>query len=326
MKFSIIIPVYNSEKYLKECVDSVLKQKYKNFEIILVDDESKDSSPEICDEYAIQDDRIKVIHKQNGGTADSRNFGLRAANGDYITFMDNDDYWSDEYVLSEYYSLLSESHSDVLMFNTMEYWEKSKQFTLNNNFINRNEVCGQEKNTALANILKKGLLYRAVWAKVIKKDLIIENNLFFKPGIRNEDTYWTTILWFCGQTFDWCEKVFYVYRKETGSAQTDKKVTLKEIMDLQKICKEYILMGERLEDNEFKKVVMSYLAYPYAVLLAQTYDLDHSNREKILKDIQRFSYVLDFDFDPSVRKVKKLFHIFGYRITSYLLHLYLRYR
>lgn len=95
MKISIIIPVYNSTLYLKQCVESILAQTYHNFEILLVDDGSTDDSPMICDEYAKKDDRIVTIHKQNGGTSDARNVGLEKASGDYITFMDNDDYWSD---------------------------------------------------------------------------------------------------------------------------------------------------------------------------------------------------------------------------------------
>ena len=99
MRFSIIIPVYNSEKYLKACVNSVLQQSYKDIEVILVDDGSKDRSPQICDTYAGQDKRIRTIHKKNGGTADARNAGLEVATGDYITFIDNDDYWKDRYAL-----------------------------------------------------------------------------------------------------------------------------------------------------------------------------------------------------------------------------------
>ena len=95
MKISIIIPVYNSTLYLKQCVESILAQTYHNFEILLVDDGSTDDSPMLCDEYAQKDDRIVTIHKQNGGTSDARNVGLEKASGDYITFMDNDDYWSD---------------------------------------------------------------------------------------------------------------------------------------------------------------------------------------------------------------------------------------
>mgnify|MGYP003175335838 FL=1 len=88
---SIIIPVYNAEKYLRYCVDSILQQSYTNLEVILVDDGAKDSSPSICDDYAQSDSRVTVIHQPNGGIAKAQNTGLDAAHGDYIAFADNDD-------------------------------------------------------------------------------------------------------------------------------------------------------------------------------------------------------------------------------------------
>ena len=92
MFFSVVVPVYNVEQYLKECVDSILSQTFKDFELILVNDGSKDSSPAICDEYAKKDDRIKVIHKPNGGLSDARNVGTAAAKGEYVIYIDSDDY------------------------------------------------------------------------------------------------------------------------------------------------------------------------------------------------------------------------------------------
>ena len=93
---SIIIPVYNVEKYLERCVKSVINQTYKNLEIILVDDGAKDNSGKMCDELSKLDSRIKVIHKENGGLSDARNFGLKIATGDYIGFVDSDDYIADD--------------------------------------------------------------------------------------------------------------------------------------------------------------------------------------------------------------------------------------
>ena len=94
---SIIVPVYNAEKTLRQCVDSILSQEYKDFELFLVDDGSKDGSPAICDEYAEKDNRIKVIHKPNGGVSSARNLGLDYAKGEWVTFIDSDDYISDDY-------------------------------------------------------------------------------------------------------------------------------------------------------------------------------------------------------------------------------------
>ena len=91
-KVSIIIPVHNTETYIRRCVDSAINQTYKNIEIILIDDGSSDKSPEICDEYALLDDRIIVIHKDNGGLSSARNTGLKIASGEYISFLDSDDW------------------------------------------------------------------------------------------------------------------------------------------------------------------------------------------------------------------------------------------
>ena len=102
---SIIVPVYNMEKYLTQCVSSLINQNYKDVEIILVDDGSTDASPQMCDEFAKQDDRIKVIHKTNGGQGSARNMGLDIANGEYISFIDSDD-WVD---INMYTHLLSVS-------------------------------------------------------------------------------------------------------------------------------------------------------------------------------------------------------------------------
>ncbi|OUQ56652.1 hypothetical protein B5E58_10530, partial [Tyzzerella sp. An114] len=95
-KISVIVPIYNVEKYLNRCVDSIINQTYKNLEIILVDDGSPDNCGKICDEYAKKDNRIKVVHKENGGVSSARNVGLNIATGDYIGFVDGDD-WIDLY-------------------------------------------------------------------------------------------------------------------------------------------------------------------------------------------------------------------------------------
>ena len=99
-RIAIIVPIYRVENYLCRCVDSLLAQTYKNIEIILVDDGSPDNCPMMCDKYALKDNRIKVVHKANGGLADARNAGVRIANSDYIVFVDSDDYVDPTYISS----------------------------------------------------------------------------------------------------------------------------------------------------------------------------------------------------------------------------------
>lgn len=116
---SIIVPIYNVENYLRKCVDSLINQTFKDLEIILVDDGSPDSCPAICDEYAIQDSRIKVVHKKNGGLSSARNAGIDVATGLYLTFVDSDD-WIEVDTLEYAYSLITKYNSDVVEYSLTE--------------------------------------------------------------------------------------------------------------------------------------------------------------------------------------------------------------
>ena len=119
---SVIIPVYKVELYLKQCVESILIQTYSNIEIILVDDGSPDSCPQICDEYARKDYRIKVIHKSNGGLSDARNVGLNGAVGQYVVFVDSDDYWLNENCLKSLVDEINRTPNiDFICFNSYSF-------------------------------------------------------------------------------------------------------------------------------------------------------------------------------------------------------------
>lgn len=116
IKISIIIPVYNVEKYLATCLDSVINQTYKNLEILLIDDGSTDSSGLICEQYSKKDTRIKTIHKKNGGLSDARNVGISYASGDYISFIDSDDFIDINTftILNQY---IKQYNADIITFN-----------------------------------------------------------------------------------------------------------------------------------------------------------------------------------------------------------------
>lgn len=120
-KVSVIVPVYNAEKYLQECVDSILRQTLTDLELILVDDGSTDSSPAICDRYAEQDARVQVIHKPNGRAASARNAGLRAASGEYVAFVDSDDWIS-----PEMYEKMLETGADVTLCDYVRFQGKTE--------------------------------------------------------------------------------------------------------------------------------------------------------------------------------------------------------
>ena len=125
MVFSVVVPVYNVEKYLRECVDSILAQSFEDFELILVDDGSKDSSGAICDEYAQQDARVKVIHKENGGQSTARNLGIEAAKGEFAIFLDSDDMICDNNFFADIHGV-AEGNTDVIVFRYCKYYSDGR--------------------------------------------------------------------------------------------------------------------------------------------------------------------------------------------------------
>lgn len=162
---SIIIPVYNVEKYLEECLDSILKQTYKNFEAILIDDGSKDNSGKICDEYAQKDARFKVIHKQNEGVSVTRNLALDMANGEYITFLDSDD-MLEEGALDFLYKEMVNNNSDLVIGGVKDI-KNGKVICQTNEY---KEILNKED--ALKEFFDEKMFKCVIWAKMYRREII----------------------------------------------------------------------------------------------------------------------------------------------------------
>ena len=177
---SIIVPVYNVEKYLNKCIDSIINQTYKNIEIILVDDGSTDNSGKICDEYLLRDSRIKVIHKNNGGLSSARNEGINISSGEYIGFVYSDD-WVEPNMYEEMYKKILYSNADIV---DCGYWKEYENKSIK--YISANEVkfCGE-------NLLQKCYLSNLVQPEVCRKlyKRYIFNNVKFPLNKYYEDAF-----------------------------------------------------------------------------------------------------------------------------------------
>lgn len=198
MLFSIIVPVYNVEKFLPKCLDSILCQTYSEFECIVVDDGSQDSSGSICDEYANRDFRIKVIHQRNAGLGAARNTGLKNAVGDYICFCDSDD-WVEKDLLYELSTMISVASPDVIIYGFTHILRNKK----NNNLYYKDD----------AEIIKDRLLTNewtcAAWNKCFKKTLF--NGEKFPEGVLYEDAAFIPQLVFRAENVEVIDKCFYNY-------------------------------------------------------------------------------------------------------------------
>ena len=166
MKVSIIVPVYNVEKYLTKCIDSIINQTYKYLEIILVDDGSTDNSSQICDQYAIKDNRIKVIHKENGGLSDARNVGIKNSTGEYLSFIDSDDY-IDKDMIECLYNAITNTNSDIAVCGKYIEGETGKYYLKNVN----SQLKIYNSKEALKSILTNNLIDVSACDKLFKKTL-----------------------------------------------------------------------------------------------------------------------------------------------------------
>lgn len=179
---SVIVPIYNVEKYLTKCIESIINQTYENLEIILVDDGSPDNCPIICDEYAKRDSRVKVIHKKNGGLSDARNTGLDIATGEYIMFIDSDDFVEIDMMESMMNNMI-DNNVDLVVCNIKYIYDNSEKVKYNQ----KNKVL--DKYEAMQEYIKDGIVQAVAWNKLYKRNLI--NDMRYKVGKINEDEFFT---------------------------------------------------------------------------------------------------------------------------------------
>ena len=208
---SIIVPIYKVEKYLDRCINSILNQTFKDFELILVDDGSPDRCGDICEEYAKKDKRIKVIHKENGGLSDARNAGLDIATGKFIGFIDSDDFiHKDMYMIL--YDAIIKSKSDI---SQCKFKYFSKEDELNKNIINDGKYEIYNNINAIEEIIDNKNLNTNVWNKLYKRELF--NDIRFPKGKIHEDEFVTYKVFYRAKTVSYVNKeLYYYFSNDTG--------------------------------------------------------------------------------------------------------------
>lgn len=233
---SVIVPIYNTQDYLCKCIDSILSQTYRNFELILVDDGSTDECPAICDRYGLADDRITVIHKQNGGLASARNAGLEAAGGKYISFVDSDDYIAPN--LLETVVAVMEKHScDWAGFGMIK--EDPNGALIERIGFKPCEVCVLSEEDRMEFLLKYLLNYRTGWeacSHVFRGDIIRENHLRFvsERVVFAEDMLFSFMYWLYAKSCVVIEDQLYHYiqRRESLMGESKRRNVIPQIHSL----------------------------------------------------------------------------------------------
>lgn len=303
-KISVVVPIYNVEKYLIKCIDSIINQTYKNLEIILVDDGSPDSSGKIAEDFKIKDSRIKVIHKENGGLSDARNVGIDNATGKYIVFIDSDDYVEKEFV-EELYKALDENikiaqcgikkvndNFEILEeYGYKESVKKSGSEMLKDTYTHKNYL----ENTV-------------VWNKIY--DINLFKNIRFPKGKIHEDEYTTYKLFYGQENIKVINKNLYNYRQAPDSI-TGKKYNLKRL-DIIDAYEERLEFFKDKDINLYKmilKVFLGELIIDY-IKVKKYVENSKEARKKIIKIYKKY-YKIYKTYNEGSFKYKLKMKLFG---------------
>lgn len=288
MKLSYIVPVYNVEKYLKECIDSILAQTFDDYEIILVDDASPDNCPRICDEYAERyPDIIKVIHQKNKGLAGARNSGLRQAEGDYIYFFDSDDYFINDGI-AEIYKKAAECDADILqnsfvMLNERDGSQKIVRSVFETDMVyNHSEM---QKKVCVSTTERSTIF---VWRNIYKRIFLEKNNILFDENLRMiEDSPFDALAFLKAEKFVSADKPIYAYRVRQDSLQRKKYVKDYDcIMEYQwKLRRKYFLENSDNDSLFYKDFAEFILKTNLNVLLSNVYSNNVEGKYGLLKRI-----------------------------------------
>lgn len=224
MKFSIIVPIYNVEKYLNKCVDSLLNQTFKDFELILVDDGSPDNCPSICDDYAERDSRVRVIHKKNGGLVSARNAGLLSAKGEYVFHIDGDDWVSIELLEKANNILTKHNDLDMICYSGVKQYENHSEklpFDIEEGFYTKKDLVEKIYPYMMYDDRKpfcKGLIFPVAWNKVYKRKLLLEHYCKEEKIRMGEDNAFVfECLYFSNQVYFLNEELYYYNQLNVGS-------------------------------------------------------------------------------------------------------------
>ena len=286
-KFSIIIPVYNVEKYIKKCLDSVFNQTYKDFEVIVVNDGTKDNSMDIVKEYD-----VKIINQRNGGLSSARNKGVEKAKGEYIIFLDSDDYWENE--LLEKISLSINNKPDIVRFQIQDVIANDVFKYPEEEF---NSLSGKDA-------FKKIVGFHHVenaWCYAIRRKYYVDNKFEFSLGKTHEDFGLMPLVIFKAKKVNSINYIGYNYIKRDNSIinTNDYEKTKKKVNDFYDHYKYLIKETEKLNDSE---IIRSFAANSLIIKITDLKGLDYKNYKNKLKEDRVFDNVIS---NSLKRKIKK---------------------
>ncbi len=257
-KISIIVPVYNVEHELSRCVDSILNQSYTNIEVILVDDGSTDRCPFICDAFVMKDRRVRVIHKPNGGLSSARNAGLREASGEWILYVDSDDYILND-SCERLIAVGAKYDCDIVSADAIREFNGGREYMVHGSLADGK--CYPSRDFIIKTV-KPCEWYAPAWLNLYKRSFLIENNLFFVEGLLHEDMEMQPRVFLAAKTVAYCAYPFYRYVDRASSIMNASKVD-ERVTAMEWIYSNWKSKFEAIEDGELARALNGHLAKCY---------------------------------------------------------------
>ena len=283
---SVIVPVYNVEPYLDRCVQSIVDQTYENLEIILVDDGSPDNCPAMCDAWAARDSRIKVIHKQNGGLSDARNAGMEEATGEYIGFVDSDDYIAPE-MFEKLMVRMINTNSDIVSCDAIRVWDDD---TPNVTMVHNSGDFVLDRTESMCALIQSTCLIQTVWNKLYKASLA--KRILFEKGKIHEDEYWSWQAVSLASRVATINNAFYFYYQRTGSITGNRYTGFPMLVVEAKLLRHAYIVKEipELKDIDSYNLMNTCFYQGILVLRHEVGDL----KKKYMAELKRAISVCDF--------------------------------
>ncbi len=313
MKLSIIVPVYNIAQYLNDCVQSVLAQSFQDWELVLVNDGSTDQSPVLCEEWTKKDERIRVVHKTNGGLSDARNAGLLEVKGEYIHFLDGDDYYASDNVLQTLVEQVEQyQYPDTLLFCRIDKYEdtgnENKERSYNVDFINH----ASSTTVIFEHLLRTQRFNMSACFQIIRREFLMDNQIFFEKELLSEDVDWSMVLWQHLKTVKAVNCYGYCYRHRSDSISTS--LSIRTYQSYQYMFQKWI---PRLQEDvgTLAQLQLNYMAFLFPTLLYGFFLLPKQDRKSAYVLLEEMKPVLQYSATRKSDRVAICVKIIGFYLT-----------
>ena len=323
---SFVIPVYNVEKYLEQCLSSILQQCDDRCEVVMIDDGSKDGSPEICDRFCQQYTNAKVVHIPNGGNSAARNMGVDLAEGKYICFVDSDDYINSEAV-SKILAWMERHEADICFLEATKVFPDGTLVPLGEGMVGE-QLRGKTREQALAFMATASKYPGGPWAKLIRREFLIENNIRFPADRRLcEDLFYTLDIYLAAQSFDALDFPYYYYRQNVAGSITS-TITPRYYFDKARFVSYVVeeFCPEKKPADSIAESALSFAAYEYSILVWHLLCMTGEDGIRAFDFLQEYRWVLKYGKSKKTKLVYAVVSVLGLRLAARVMDIYMRNR